>query len=400
MIQHEFGIYGGRDGEYVLTFAGELAVPYAVTLHTVLTRPSAGPGACADRALCAGLPPCWCSRSRHATWWSRPASPTPIASTSCPTARRPRSATSLTATALGRCRWRASRPRVDATAPTASWCRRSGCCRRARGSRWRSRRSPSWFHSSRTSCSWWPARPIPRSPAATARVIGSPCSASPMSSAWPTTWSSTTASSTIGEVARLLAATDVFVTTYHEPEQSVSGALTFALAAGRPVVSTRYRYAVDLLSDGAGTLVAFGDAGEVQSRARRAARAPGPSACDAPCRPRRRSVAVVARRRAGHRRAARAGGRPHAGAVAPGASRAAAGAGAHRPPVRARRRRRHRAARRRRGTQPIDGILRRRRRPPGTGGPPPRRTDRRRRVVSGHRQRRRLPRPRPRHAPW
>ena len=37
--------------------------------------------------------------------------------------------------------------------------------------------------------------------------------------------------------------------------QIVSGALTFALAAGCPVVSTPYRYSRDVLSTGAGTIV-------------------------------------------------------------------------------------------------------------------------------------------------
>jgi glycosyltransferase involved in cell wall biosynthesis len=64
----------------------------------------------------------------------------------------------------------------------------------------------------------------------------------------------------ISELAELLAATDVFVTAYTAREQIVSGALTFALAAGRPVVSTPYRYAEDLLASGAGRLVPFGDA--------------------------------------------------------------------------------------------------------------------------------------------
>ena len=64
----------------------------------------------------------------------------------------------------------------------------------------------------------------------------------------------------IEEIARLLAATDVFVTPYVNLDQIVSGALTFALAAGCPVVSTPYLYAVDQLSSGAGVVVADRDA--------------------------------------------------------------------------------------------------------------------------------------------
>lgn len=64
----------------------------------------------------------------------------------------------------------------------------------------------------------------------------------------------------IGEIARLLARTDIYLTPYRSREQIVSGALTFAVAAGCPVVSTPYLYAEDLLSSGAGVLVPFGDA--------------------------------------------------------------------------------------------------------------------------------------------
>lgn len=39
-IQHEFGIFGGPDGEYVVEFAKRLKKPFIVTLHTVLERPS------------------------------------------------------------------------------------------------------------------------------------------------------------------------------------------------------------------------------------------------------------------------------------------------------------------------------------------------------------------------
>ncbi len=64
----------------------------------------------------------------------------------------------------------------------------------------------------------------------------------------------------VEELADLLAATDVFVTPYTNREQSSSGALTFALAAGCAVVSTPFLYAEDMLRSGAGTIVPFGDA--------------------------------------------------------------------------------------------------------------------------------------------
>jgi glycosyltransferase involved in cell wall biosynthesis len=63
----------------------------------------------------------------------------------------------------------------------------------------------------------------------------------------------------VEEVAGLLAVTDVFCTPYRGANQIVSGALTFALAAKCPVVSTPYQYARDVLAGGAGLLVDFDD---------------------------------------------------------------------------------------------------------------------------------------------
>ena len=39
-IQHEYGIFGGDDGGYILDFVRALRVPAIVTLHTVLKSPS------------------------------------------------------------------------------------------------------------------------------------------------------------------------------------------------------------------------------------------------------------------------------------------------------------------------------------------------------------------------
>ncbi len=63
----------------------------------------------------------------------------------------------------------------------------------------------------------------------------------------------------VEEIADLLAETDVFVTPYRDREQISSGALTFGVAAGCAVVSTPYWYAQDMLGSGAGTIVPFAD---------------------------------------------------------------------------------------------------------------------------------------------
>src|ERR1700693_5133003 len=40
LLQHEYGIFGGADGTYALSFARELAQPLVLTLHTVLSKPT------------------------------------------------------------------------------------------------------------------------------------------------------------------------------------------------------------------------------------------------------------------------------------------------------------------------------------------------------------------------
>jgi glycosyltransferase involved in cell wall biosynthesis len=70
------------------------------------------------------------------------------------------------------------------------------------------------------------------------------------------------------ELAALLARTNLYITPYRSRDQIVSGALTFAVAAGCPVVSTPYLYAEDLLSSGAGVLVPFGDSSKLAAAVR------------------------------------------------------------------------------------------------------------------------------------
>jgi glycosyltransferase involved in cell wall biosynthesis len=62
---------------------------------------------------------------------------------------------------------------------------------------------------------------------------------------------------TKSEIMTYLAATDVYVTPYLNPHQVSSGTLTYAVAAGKAIVSTPYLCARFLLGDGRGLLVDF-----------------------------------------------------------------------------------------------------------------------------------------------
>jgi len=79
----------------------------------------------------------------------------------------------------------------------------------------------------------------------------------------------------VPDLARRVAAADVVLLPYDSVEQVTSGVLIEAVSAGRPVVSTGFPHAVELLGDGTGLVVPRADPGAIAVALRRVLTEPG-----------------------------------------------------------------------------------------------------------------------------
>lgn len=71
---------------------------------------------------------------------------------------------------------------------------------------------------------------------------------------------------TLKDLKEFIGAANIYITPYLDPEQVVSGTLAYTVGAGKAVISTPYRYAKELLADGRGLLVPFRDSSGIAEK--------------------------------------------------------------------------------------------------------------------------------------
>jgi glycosyltransferase involved in cell wall biosynthesis len=247
LLQHEYGIFGGHDGEFVLSFANELAQPLVVTLHTVLSEPTPH-----QAEVLAEL----CSQAELVIVMTGTAQRLLVRCGACPEEKVRVVPHGAPARLIARA---AANGRTDMHTSDRFQLATFGLISPGKGIETAIEALPSI---------------VERHPELVYVIAGRthPDVARREGERYRLMLERRVAELeldghvefddrflSIEEIADLLAATDVFVTPYRNREQIASGALTFAIAAGCGVVSTPYWYAQDMLASGAGRLVPFDD---------------------------------------------------------------------------------------------------------------------------------------------
>ncbi len=246
LLQHEYGIFGGRDGEYVLSFAQELAQPLVVTLHTVLSEPTPHQAEVLTEL---------CAEAELVIVMTETAVELLVASGACPEEKVRVVPHGAPARLVARAAAGADTPRGTDPFRLSTF----GLISPGKGLE--------------TAIEAMPAL-LERHPEVVYTIAGRthPDIARREGERYRLMLERRVHELgldgsvefddrflSLDQLSDLLAATDVFVTPYRSREQISSGALTFAIAAGCAVVSTPYWYAQDMLGTDAGRLVPFED---------------------------------------------------------------------------------------------------------------------------------------------
>jgi glycosyltransferase involved in cell wall biosynthesis len=250
LLQHEYGIFGGREGEYVLSFAQELAQPLVVTLHTVLSEPTP------QQAEVLGE---LCAEAELVIVMTQTALELLVASGACEEEKVrvvPHGApTRLVArAAAGHDSSGAIPGRTDAFQISTF-----GLISPGKGLETVIEAMPPMLERHPEIVYTIAGRTHPDVAHREGERYRLMLERRVLELGIEENVEFDDRFLSLDQLSDLLAATDVFVTPYRSREQISSGALTFAIAAGCGVVSTPYWYAQDMLATGAGRLVPFDD---------------------------------------------------------------------------------------------------------------------------------------------
>jgi glycosyltransferase involved in cell wall biosynthesis len=261
VVQHEYGIYGGPDGDQILAVLDQLTVPVIVVLHTVLVDPTPHQREVLESVLAAAdavvvMTPT--ARRRLLTGY--PVDPQRVALIphGAPDNRRSPTARPVSGTP-------ARRPTI------LTW----GLLGPGKGIEWAIDAL---------------AELVDLDPTPRYLVVGEthPRVVNREGEAYRSALQARAASRGIGHLVefdgryldlaalgRVVQEADVVLLPYDSREQVTSGVLVEALAAGKPVIATGFPHAVELLGGGAGLIVPHGDGPAMAHALRRVLTEPG-----------------------------------------------------------------------------------------------------------------------------
>lgn len=249
-IQHEFGIWGDRDGVEVLDFMSRLAVPTAVTLHTVLREPTQN-----QRTIMDGI----CDLAERVVVMSQTASTRLVERYGVDPARISVIPHGADPEFGGPSLVTDGRPLI------LTW----GLIGPGKGLEW----------AIKALAEIADMKPLPRY-----LIVGAthPQVLKETGEAYRDSLKARIEDLGLSsmvefddryldrrDLALLVRSADVVVLPYESDEQVTSGVLVEAIAASKPVVATRFPHAVEVLSDGAGSVVPFGEPHRIGEELRR-----------------------------------------------------------------------------------------------------------------------------------
>ncbi len=256
ILQHEYGIYGGPDGEHVLGLMGRLDVPVVSVLHTVLSRPTTRQHRILSQVIDASTAVVTMTRTARdravSTYGAAAARVSVVPHGAAEDLVAPRAPA-------------APSPFAGSAPVVLTW----GLLGRGKGIEWGIRAmaalgdlhpAPVYVVAGRTH----PRLPHRDGEGYRGELVGLAADLGISSSVvFDDRYLDAEA------LHALVRAADVVLLPYDSVEQVTSGVLTEAVAAGKPVVSTRFPHALELLGDGTGLLVERADPAGIAAALRR-----------------------------------------------------------------------------------------------------------------------------------